>query len=325
MPVCYMCHEDNPVEAFAFRSLATGERQSHCRVCHAAYRRQHYLDNRATYIAREVARMNGYRIQNRLLIYEYLRAHPCVDCGASNPIVLEFDHRDRSQKRSEVARLASTRPWPVVFAEIQKCDVRCGNCHRRKTARDLVWSLPALLEQIRAEQAGPTWVSVLDDPAADAQVLQQCTGCKQWKPMSDFSIKNAKTGRRARRCKTCVAAYGRDHYRKNRPVYIAKAHKNRRVSRARNSKRKLTLLMGLSCVDCGESDPIVLEFDHRDRDDKRGDVSTMMANGWDSIRSEIEKCDIRCVNCHRRRTAQQFGWMKASLVAAVDRMEATRV
>ncbi len=49
MRLCCMCHKLKPESDFAFRSIATGVRQDHCRVCHAAYRRQHYLDNRAIY------------------------------------------------------------------------------------------------------------------------------------------------------------------------------------------------------------------------------------------------------------------------------------
>jgi hypothetical protein len=63
----------------------------------------------------------------------------------------------------------------------------------------------------------------------------------------------------------------------------------------------LGVLRVSECADCGERDPVVLEFDHRDG--KRGNVSTMTQ--WASLqtlRSEIEKCDVRCVNCHRRRT-----------------------
>lgn len=63
-------------------------------------------------------------------------------------------------------------------------------------------------------------------------------------------------------------------------------------------------------MDCGESDVVVLEFDHRDPELKVLDVSTMVSNrhSWTDIIAEIEKCDVRCANCHRRKTASQFGW-----------------
>jgi hypothetical protein len=136
---CYMCGETKPVAEFAFADMVKGTRQSHCRRCQASYRHAHYLANRDDYIRREVARMAGYRNANRALLLAYLLDHPCVDCGEADPVVLDFDHRDPSTKRDEVARLANTKPWPQVLAEIAKCDVRCANCHRRKTARQFGW------------------------------------------------------------------------------------------------------------------------------------------------------------------------------------------
>lgn len=95
MPVCCMCHQDRPASDVAFGSLATGELQSHCRTCHAAYRRQHYLDSRDVHIAREVARINDHQVQNRVLVYRCLFTHPCVDRGETDVVVLELDHRHR--------------------------------------------------------------------------------------------------------------------------------------------------------------------------------------------------------------------------------------
>jgi len=72
-------------------------------------------------------------------IFRYLVEHPCVDCGQSDVLVLEFDHRDPSDKLKHVALLAMTKRWPNVLKEIDKCDVRCVNCHRRRTAQQFGW------------------------------------------------------------------------------------------------------------------------------------------------------------------------------------------
>ena len=130
---CIWCRLLKPVAAFAFRSKALGTRQSHCRSCHAAYRRSHYLRNRPEYIAREVERIRRRRTENRHLLRAYLRSHPCVTCGESDIVTLQFDHRDRATKRQDVGILVIAKPWSVVCAEIEKCDVRCANCHRRRT------------------------------------------------------------------------------------------------------------------------------------------------------------------------------------------------
>jgi hypothetical protein len=52
-----MCHEWKPATDFEFRSIKTGKRQSHCRRCHAAYRSEHYLRTKPTYIENERLRM----------------------------------------------------------------------------------------------------------------------------------------------------------------------------------------------------------------------------------------------------------------------------
>ena len=129
-----MCHEWKPEAEFAFRSIKTGKRQSHCRKCHAAYRREHYLRTKPTYIQNERVRMRERRRQNRILLYEYLLGHPCVDCGELDPVVLDFDHRDPTVKRDEVSKLAARQAWSTVLQEIAQCVVRCASCHRKRTA-----------------------------------------------------------------------------------------------------------------------------------------------------------------------------------------------
>lgn len=65
--------------------------------------------------------------------------HPCVDCGEGDPIVLEFDHIT-DDKTSGISDLVGTGvSLDILIAEIAKCVVRCANCHRRKTSRELGW------------------------------------------------------------------------------------------------------------------------------------------------------------------------------------------
>jgi len=59
---------------------------------------------------------------------------PCGDCGHRfPPYVMDFDHV-RGAKVSDVSAMARDgRPYEVVLAEIEKCDVVCANCHRIRT------------------------------------------------------------------------------------------------------------------------------------------------------------------------------------------------
>jgi hypothetical protein len=86
-------------------------------------------------MANALARKRRVLAEYRLLMGEFLMAHPCVDCGEEDIRVLEFDHPPGVEKLGDVTTmLAKQMPWPRILAEIEKCDVCCANCHRRRTA-----------------------------------------------------------------------------------------------------------------------------------------------------------------------------------------------
>ena len=69
------------------------------------------------------------------------------------------------------------------------------------------------------------------------------------------------------------------------------------------------------CRDCGETDPVVLEFDHLYG--KAFNISKGLRDrNWQSVLAEIAKCDVVCSNCHRRRTARRGGYLKIVLARA---------
>lgn len=83
--------------------------------------------------------------------------------------------------------------------------------------------------------------------------------------------------------------------------------------RAKNFQLFVEYLATHPCTDCGESDPIVLEFDHLPGFEKKFNVSTAVTGStrsWSAILAEIAKCEVVCANCHRRRTASRAGHRK---------------
>jgi hypothetical protein len=73
------------------------------------------------------------RVSVRSVVRGHLLTHPCVDCGETDLDVLEFDHREPRKKKFLVGRA----PTPLLARrEIEKCDIRCANCHRRRHARE---------------------------------------------------------------------------------------------------------------------------------------------------------------------------------------------
>ena len=104
--------------------------------------------------------------------------------------------------------------------------------------------------------------------------------------------------------------YIRHHYENNTAYYIAKAMRRKKTYLNQTYTMILEYFRSHPCVDCNESDPVVLEFDHIKKESKVGAVSEMIKRqmSWETILKEIGKCEVRCANCHRRRTAKQQGW-----------------
>ena len=130
---CSRCGELKPVSTFAWHRRDRGQRDTYCRPCRAAYKREHYLANRDRYIAAATRRKEALVAERMLFLVEFFRERPCMDCGERDPIVLEFDHL--ADKKFGVAAGLRTHRWEDVLREIDKCDVVCANCHRRRTAR----------------------------------------------------------------------------------------------------------------------------------------------------------------------------------------------
>jgi hypothetical protein len=105
------------------------------------------------------------------------------------------------------------------------------------------------------------------------------------------------------------AAASRDHYLRNRKRLIEKKNANRPKYIARNKRIVAEHLSANPCVDCGEPDPVVLQFDHRDGETKVGNIADIVGQGkgLSVLIAEIRKCDVRCANCHQRREAKKRG------------------
>ena len=139
MKRCGKCGEHKPVTEFPIKCRVAGTLQSYCKICARVFSRTYYLKNKARYNKRRSQRQLVYRKRNREFITHFLHSHHCVDCGESDPVVLEFDHVD-GQKDGEISiMVASGAALHRIQSEILKCEVRCANCHRRKTAQQFGW------------------------------------------------------------------------------------------------------------------------------------------------------------------------------------------
>ena len=139
-----------------------------------------------------------------------------------------------------------------------------------------------------------------------------CGTCEIKKPKSEFNKNKTKKDGLNSICRECSNDRSKKYYSENQ-------EKHKKVIQERNKKYQFKIRSKIfeyfkdnPCVDCGETNPIVLEFDHKDDVDKQFELSTGIHRGykWEKIQQEIEKCDVRCSNCHKIRTAKQFGWYK---------------
>lgn len=130
---CSKCLRRKRLEEFPRRPDRSDGRGTICLGCGREYRRRHYARNVTYYLRKAASARARTSTRNYHNVIAYLRAHACVDCGERDVRVLQFDHLDPATKRKDVSILLQRHSWEIALREIEKCDVRCGNCHRRRT------------------------------------------------------------------------------------------------------------------------------------------------------------------------------------------------
>lgn len=117
-----------------------------------------------------------------------------------------------------------------------------------------------------------------------------CPKCRQDKAPSEFGRSNARSTGRPLWCRACKATYDQDLYRHS-PDRKHSIQANNKTRAIENAKRVFLFLLAHPCQDCGEKDPVVLEFDQVSGD-KSSAITDMVRGGayrWATIATEIEK------------------------------------
>lgn len=225
MITCQRCHHSKPEVDFTPRWWGSKlVSPVNCLACRA-YLKDYNSRHKATFSSRNQGRKAAglYTDRDRILRHEkhaqlqLLKDRPCAVCEKSFPwYVMDFDHRDPSQKGGYVGRMVKKLRWSSVLGEISKCDVVCVCCHRLRTFKG--------------------------------------------------DLTSYKPGRRRIR------------------VFL-------------NELKTRT-----PCCDCNSFfQACQMDFDHV-RGIKTSAVSEMLWMGKEAVRTEINKCDLVCANCHRVRT-----------------------
>jgi protein-arginine kinase activator protein McsA len=139
LKACSHCKQEKPINCFSWRNKQKKIRHVICKDCQSKKNKAHYEANIGKYRENTRSRKKRVREEYREKLKEYLSTHPCVDCGETDPIVLTFDHV-RGKKKDNVSNLMyRVYPWSIIEKEIAKCQVRCFNCHMRRTSKRQGW------------------------------------------------------------------------------------------------------------------------------------------------------------------------------------------
>jgi hypothetical protein len=128
-----------------------------------------------------------------------------------------------------------------------------------------------------------------------------CTRCGVEKDLSEFSW-NIPGIKRHSACKPCRAIEQADYYERTKPAW-AKYKWERQVRKREEAREYVEAYKATHpCVDCGKTDTRFLTFDHV-RGTKKMNVSQMVSQGYskEAIQAEIDKCEVRCLECHHLR------------------------
>ncbi len=137
---CGTCSTDKETTEFNKNKSKKDGLNSICRECSKKRSKKYYKENLEHHKVETKKRSKKILKENRKKLFEYYKTHPCIDCGNSNPIVLELDHRDGVEKVDNISKLVGWgSSWDSIEKEIEKCDVRCANCHRIRTAKQFNW------------------------------------------------------------------------------------------------------------------------------------------------------------------------------------------
>ena len=129
MKICSSCNDNK--EEVEFYKKGKNRLHSWCRKCFSNNRK-------GKHNTKDILKLRAVRrkaLQEFLI--KYLLENPCIKCGHSNVVSLQFDHRNRISKKYDISKIiANTLSKQTLTEEMNKCDVLCANCHAEKTAHE---------------------------------------------------------------------------------------------------------------------------------------------------------------------------------------------
>jgi hypothetical protein len=109
-----------------------------------------------------------------------------------------------------------------------------------------------------------------------------------------------------KKCNVCLAILEDERFGRYERDYLQSSckecrRKTQKLKRQRNYDWVTQYKKSKNCSKCEESRWYVLEFHHKDSEDKDKEIARLVSNGTslERIISEIDKCELLCANCHK--------------------------
>lgn len=144
LKVCWKCEQPKIPDEYSFKNKAGGIRHNTCKTCVAGYTAAHHQANKEKTKAQRRKNHRAWRQRRKdemRAVVDQIKSDPCMDCGQSfHPWQMQFDHRDPSQKKFNIATAVhwtyqARYSKEAILEEIAKCDLVCANCHADRTHR----------------------------------------------------------------------------------------------------------------------------------------------------------------------------------------------
>jgi len=292
---CRKCLRVQPLTEFGWKlspkGARPGRRKTYCKICSRQISADHYAKNKQRYLDRNKKNSRAFIAKRFAWYLEQKQGRTCANCGTADIAVLEFHHLDPAIKVDAVSNLVNAqRPKKMILAEIAKCNTLCGNCH--------------LLETIVEQK---TWRS--KPPPTDIFINQLIVDMKKT-PLASSGEAREHVAANFKPCSECVSAAApcrACRSRISKKVYARRARTRfplrDQIASARSKKIVYEFFSKQGCKDCHADDWRVMQFDHV-RGVKEFDIGNVIGKAFSPkrLKSEIAKCEVVCVDCHKRRT-----------------------
>jgi len=249
----------------------------------------------------------------------------CTKCNHKNAILKKKKASDIQEKELKCIKCKETKPIDLFLYESttwkKEISEKCNDCRakKRKTDQDYVKRKKeevVLNKETHKKCTGPcNNILLYSEFTGNNKTCNTCgiTRRKQFASRKESAALAKTLHPDSQLCIGCYYLYPPEDFitdQKQKHGDYCKVCRERNFERKDIVAEKLLELKG-KCVDCGETNIKLLEFDHINPEEKRCNVGN--CRSVKALEEEIAKCEVRCIICHLRRTKKQFFYKENTL------------